>query len=101
MIIRIFYSKCDVEGMEKFYIKKALPTLKKQKGCVYALAGKSVERGEVVMVTVWEDLEALKGFTGPDWSKPKVVPEEKPLLKGEPNLLHFELVGEVIKRLKR
>lgn len=97
MIIRIFHSKCDVEGMEKFFRDKALPILKKQKGCIYTLAGKNTEQGEVVMITVWKDLEALKGFTGPDWKKPKVVPEEKPLLKGEPNVLHFELIGEVIK----
>jgi quinol monooxygenase YgiN len=99
MIIRVFSSKCDVKGMEKFYLEKALPILKKQKGCIYAFAGKNTEKEEVVMVTVWEDLEALKRFTGPEWNKPKVVPEEAPLLREEPSLMNFELIGLVTKKL--
>ena len=80
-------------------MKRRFPYLKKQKGCIYAFAGKNTEKDEVVMVTVWENLDALKRFTGPEWDKPKVVPEEAPLLRGEPSLMNFELVSSITKKL--
>ena len=45
------------------------------------------------MVTLWESIDALKRFVGGGVNKPRMVAAEKGLLRGEPELLRFELVG--------
>jgi hypothetical protein len=48
---------------------------------------------EVMMNTVWEDLEAMKNMTGDDWESP-VIPDERlePLI-AESFLHHYESLG--------
>ena len=101
MIIRVFVSPCNLKAMEEFYLKKALPILKKQRGCLLAIAAKDKDSRppKITMVSLWKSLDDLKRFTGRDYKKPKVVPEEVPLLKGKANLGNFEIIGVVTKEM--
>jgi hypothetical protein len=44
--------------------------LRRQDGCLYAVAGVSENGGEACVVTVWRDLETLKGFVVERWWEP-------------------------------
>ncbi|MCL5067640.1 MAG: hypothetical protein M1368_04725 [Thaumarchaeota archaeon] len=100
MIIRIFVSPCNLEGMEEFYLSKALPILRKQEGCLLAIAAKDKNSRppKIAMISVWKNLSSLERFTGRNYKKPKVVPEEKPLLLGKPLLQNLEAIRGVKKK---
>jgi hypothetical protein len=93
MIIRVFRARCrkgKVRDLENFLGTFALPILKKQKGCSYAATGKKLGRPEILVLTVWNDLESLMRFTGKRWKQPVVHPKEAPFIDGKPTVDHFE-----------
>ena len=56
----------------------AIPFVDRQAGLVARYAGMGVgEAGEeLIMISVWEDLDALKNMTGDDWES-AVIPDER------------------------
>lgn len=98
MIVRIFCAKVR-KGKEKELLQAvervAIPLVKSQKGMLQHYAGKPTasNANEFVMVTVWENLDALKKFAGEDWEKAVIPKEELELL--ESSLVHhYEVIGE-------
>ena len=100
MIVRVFVSHCKLKRIEEFYLQTALPTLRKQKGCLLAIAAidKDSRPPRIAMISFWKDLRALKQFTGHKYWKAKVVPEEKPLLLAEPILENLQILNIVQKK---
>jgi heme-degrading monooxygenase HmoA len=54
------------------------------------LRGVSEDGGEACVVTVWRDLEALKGFVGERWWEPYIHQREAPLLAERPSVSHYK-----------
>jgi len=53
------------------------------------------DRAEFLLVTVWESLEAIRAFAGPDVERAVYYPEDaRFLLEKEPTVAHFEVVWE-------
>lgn len=86
MIIRVFRAQVRPgaqQQFEKFFLNQALPNVRAQPGLVSVMVGTPHETtpNEFLMITVWKDLDALKGFTGEKWQAPVIDPEEFDLLQ--------------------
>ena len=100
MIIRTWTGKVapdKISAFEEFGIKDAIPKIKRQEGCVKIIMGKNICEGsrEYQVITIWKDLESMKGFAGEDWNEPVMLPGEKTLLDGRPKLEHYN-VAEMV-----
>lgn len=69
---------------ERFFLDRALPLVRAQPGLVSVAVGRppAAAHSEFVMITVWRDLDALKGFAGENWQEPRIEPDEADLLSG-------------------
>ena len=86
MIIRVFRAVVHPGKQREFgqfFINTALPHIKAQSGLVSITVGTPLDTSahEFLMVMVWQDLNALKGFAGEHWEKPVIHPEGAHLLK--------------------
>ena len=94
MLIRVFRALVHPgkqHEFEQFFMNKALPNIKAQPGLVSVMVGKPLDTSpaEFLMVTVWQDVNALKGFAGEQWQNPVIDPDEVHLLK-ETFVYHYE-----------
>jgi quinol monooxygenase YgiN len=94
MIIRVFRAVVHsgkVNEFQRFFLNKALPTIKAQPGLVSVMVGTPIETSptEFLMVMVWQDVNALKGFAGEHWQNAVIDPDEVHLLK-ETFVHHYE-----------
>jgi heme-degrading monooxygenase HmoA len=85
MIIRVFRATPRPEHAPAYegMIRGDSTTLvESQKGLVALHVGRAMDgSGELVMVSVWQDLESLQAFTGPDWQTPVALPGEQDLVE--------------------
>ena len=59
---------------------------------VYAFHRAQGTEAEVVMVTFWESVEAIRRFTGPDYEQAQYYPRDRDfLLEMEPGVAHYEV----------
>jgi heme-degrading monooxygenase HmoA len=96
MIIRVFraWARSDkVDAFARFFKEEALPLVRAQDGLVRVEVGLPMppNADEFLMVTVWRDLDALRGFAGADWHTARLLPEERPLLRE--TVVHHYSVG--------
>jgi heme-degrading monooxygenase HmoA len=94
MVIRVFRARVQPGRQAEFEAmarRLSVPLVQKQKGMLGFYAGRPVghSRDEFVMVTLWESVEALKAFVGPDWEQAVVPEEERPVL-ADTFLHHYE-----------
>ncbi|MCW1967657.1 MAG: antibiotic biosynthesis monooxygenase [Anaerolineae bacterium] len=94
MIIRIFKSRVQPgqrERFEQFFRGKAVDNVRAHAGLVSVTAGSPIDgvSDEYVMITVWRDLDALKGFIGDNWNRPFIDPDEADLI-ADVTVQHFE-----------
>ena len=92
-IIRVFRATAKAgseSAFESFFVNEALEIVRKQKGFVEAQIGlPTPDRPRAfLMVTTWDDLESLIGFTGENWKDAVIDPQEAPLLS-EASVEHF------------
>jgi len=85
MVIRVFRARVQPGKQAEFEAlarRLSVPLVQKQKGLLGFYAGRPLghSRDEFVMITLWEDLEAVKAFVGPDWEQAVVPEEERPVL---------------------
>jgi quinol monooxygenase YgiN len=93
MILRVWRCKLKSgagEKLRRFAEETAMPMLRRQDGCLYAVAGVSENGGEACVVTVWRDLETLKGFVVERWWEPCIHRREAPLLAERPSVSHYK-----------
>ena len=80
MVIRIFRAKPRPGGAAEFVEllqEVSIPFVDGQPGLVGRYAGGvGTTGGELVLVTVWESLEALKNVTGEEWDS-AVIPDPR------------------------
>lgn len=84
----------DADAYENLLKKKVLPGLKNLKGYLggYVLRKAGAEEVEFVVVNLFDSLEAVREFAGPDYSVPVFEPEARRLLsKIEPIANHYEV----------
>ena len=94
MIIRVFRARAypdKVQEFERFFLDKALPMVKAQRGLVSVTVGTPLEptSNEFVMVMIWDDISAVKAFAGEAWQNPVIDPAEADLLM-ETFVHHYE-----------
>jgi quinol monooxygenase YgiN len=99
MIVRVWSCKCErpkLDRFKSFIHSEFLPELRRNDGCLQALVAQdmSLPQPEVIIVTVWRDIDSIKSFTGPQWKNAIVNPKAALFIAGEPTLEHFELVDE-------
>jgi heme-degrading monooxygenase HmoA len=98
MIIRVFRARPQpgtAGEVARLAEETSIPFVDSQPGLVARYTGRGVGATgeELVMVTVWEDLDALKNMTGAEWEQ-AVIPDERlePLI-AESFLHHYESIG--------
>ncbi len=77
MITRIFRVKIHKDyrtTFEKAYQEISIPLVKSQRGLVSVSVGEPISKEslEYVMITQWQDLDALKNFVGEQWNEPLI-----------------------------
>jgi heme-degrading monooxygenase HmoA len=85
MVIRVFRAhvqpgrQADFETMAR---RLSVPLVRKQKGLLGFYAGRPLghSKDEFVMVTLWDSVESIRTFVGPDWEQAVVPEEERPVL---------------------
>lgn len=97
MIVRIFRARVR-PGQQAAFEEKAralsVPLVRAQPGLLAFFPGRPLGDGdEFVMVTVWRDLDALRGFVGDDWRQAVVPLEEVPFL-WETSVQHYAAYGD-------
>jgi len=62
---------------------------------VYTLRHVANGRCDFLLLTLWESLDAIKAFAGPDYEKAVYYPEdERFLIERGPTVEHYELLSE-------
>jgi len=58
----------------------------------YVLRRTSDGKTEFVVISLWESLDAIRRFAGPDYQKAVILPKDRQyLLEVEPNVVHYEI----------
>jgi heme-degrading monooxygenase HmoA len=86
----------DADGYESFLKEKVLPGLRGVDGYRggYVLRKDDLVESEFVVVNLFDSLEAVKGFAGPNYSIAVFEPEAKEFLcRIEPFATHYEVRG--------
>ena len=80
MIVRVFRARVRAGAAADFEAKvrtESIPLVEAAGGVVSWWAGRPLgAAGEFVMVSIWEDLESLKAFAGPDYEAAVFYPED-------------------------
>ena len=100
MIARMWHGRVPTskaQAYREFVNQRAIPDYQSVQG---NLSVHILERNEgavthFITLTFWESLEAIKGFAGENIEVAKYYPEDKDyLLEFEPNVVHYEVVGQ-------
>jgi len=73
----------------------SIPFVDRQPGLVARYTGRGMDSSgeDLVMISVWESLEAMKNMTGDDWQS-AVIPDEREAERiAESSVHHFRSVG--------
>ncbi len=97
MIVRVFRATVrsgSADDFEEVVRSISLTRLRDAPGLVSWVAGRPLgAAGEFCVLTVWEDLDSLQRFAGPDWQRENVLPAEALPLLEETILHHYEVFG--------
>ena len=99
MIIRIFRARPKpgmADELGQLIEEVSIPFVDRQPGLIARFAGRAIgATGEdLVMVSVWESLEALKNMTGDDWEG-AVIPDPREAERiAESSVQHYRAVGD-------
>ena len=89
----------DADAYEGLLKNKVLPSLRDIEGYRggYVLRHDGPQEVEFVLVNLFDSLESVKRFAGPDYSVPVVEPEARKLLrKIEPVAVHYDVRASTI-----
>ncbi len=100
MIARIWHGRVPTskaKAYREFLNERAIPDYQSVEGnlAVYILERQEGEVTHFITLTFWESLESIRGFAGDDIEVAKYYEEDKDfLLEFEPNVVHYEVVGQ-------
>ena len=89
----------DAEAYENLLKDKVLPSLRGIEGYRggYILRRDGAQEVEFVVVNLFDSLESVKAFAGPDYTIPVFEPEAKRLLQRiEPAAMHYEVRASTV-----
>jgi len=100
MIVRMWHGRVPTNkalAYRQFLNERAIPDYQSVKGNINVHILERVE-GDIthfITMTTWENMDVIEGFAGEDTEVAKYYPEDKDfLLEFEPNVVHYEVVGE-------
>lgn len=99
MITRMWHGRVPTSKAREyraFLNKRAIPDYRSVEGNVdvYILERHEGEITHFITLSIWESMNAIKGFVGEDIDIAKYYKEDKDfLLEFEPNVLHYKVVG--------
>ena len=81
MLIRVFCAKPKPgrdEELARLIENVSIPFVDRQPGLVGRFTGRGIGAAgdEIVMISIWDDLESMKRMTGEDWES-EVIPDER------------------------
>ena len=85
----------DADNYLKYLEETGIRDNQKTKGNrgVWLLRRVQDGRAEFVFISIWDSLESIKAFAGPDYDKAVYYPEdEKFLLELDPHVAHYEVL---------
>ncbi len=96
MVVRIFKATVKPElkkDFENFFRYEAIPYMQVQEGIVNVVTGKPISQNDndFVMVTTWENIDAVRKFMDNEWNKDKLVRDEMNMLENT-RIEHFEVI---------
>src|SRR5579859_1652742 len=97
VILRVFRARAR-PGMgathERMMRELSMPLVEAQRGLIAFYVGRPVgsNADEYTMVSLWEDIEALRAFAGGDWEQAVIPEPERPNLQ-EVHVHHYEVFG--------
>jgi len=99
MIARIWHGVTPDAKAEQYLVylnETGIPDYRATEGNqgVYVLRKIEGGRAHFLLLTLWESLDAIKQFAGPDFEKARYYPEDDEyLLERELTVDHYEVVG--------
>ena len=90
----------DAEAYERLLKEKVLPSLSAIQGYKggYILRNDAAEESEFVVINLFDSLESVKRFAGPNYATPVFEPEAKRLLsRFESMAAHYEVRAATLK----
>ncbi len=99
MIVRMWHGRVPAAKSREyrdFLNARAIPDYRAVPGniSVHVLERTEGDEMHFVTLTMWESMEAIRGFAGADVSVAKYYPEDAQfLLEFEPTVTHYEVVG--------
>jgi heme-degrading monooxygenase HmoA len=99
MIVRMWHGRVPTtkaDAYREFLNARAIPDYRSVKGnlSVHILERREGDVTHLITMTLWENLDAIKGFAGDDVEVAKYYPEDRDfLLEFEPKVVHYEVVG--------
>jgi heme-degrading monooxygenase HmoA len=97
MIARVWTARATADGAGRYrahFAGHVLPALRSIDGYAGAslLSRAAEEAVEIVVVTRWRSLDAVRAFAGPDSERAVVAPEAVPLLlRWDDRVRHYEI----------
>ena len=95
MILRLWSSKYRAEAADEFenLVRDKLFPKFRDHGCLsfYSAADRAKSPPEMVIVSLWESMEAIEKIGGGSSDKKVILPESVQYLVGEPTNQHFEV----------
>jgi heme-degrading monooxygenase HmoA len=99
MIARTWHGRVPIAKADAFYaylLGTGLPACRSTSGNrgVWVLRRSEGEVVHFLLLTLWESLDSIKAFAGPDYERARYFPKDKDfLLELEPGVTHYEVLG--------
>jgi heme-degrading monooxygenase HmoA len=100
MIVRMWHGRVPsgkAQPYRQFLNTRAIPDYRSVPGniSVHILERPEGDVTHFVTMTFWESMASIRGFAGDDVEAAKYYPEDQDfLLEFEPNVAHYEVVGQ-------
>lgn len=98
MIARAWHGEVEVEAADEYfeYLRETgIPDYQSTEGNrgLWVLRRQEGDRTHFLLITLWEDLAAIKAFAGEDYAQAVYYPEDsRYLLELEPAVTHYEVL---------
>ena len=100
MIVRMWHGRVPTDKAQAYRIflnQRAIPDYQSVAGNinVYILERPEGDVTHFITMTFWENMDAIRAFAGEDAERAKYYPEDQDfLLEFEPQVVHYEVVGQ-------
>lgn len=100
MIVRLWHGRVPTSKAapyREFLNARAIPDYRSVSGNISVHVLERAEPGvtHFVTMTIWQNMDAIRGFAGADPEVAKYYPEDAAfLLEYEPRVVHYEVVGQ-------